>query len=242
MMLCSMTLLFLCSLTILTLQFSLLSRKNLADELKAVEQLMKKEKLQYQFSRENIDSINRKCHDMRHQIRVIGNQAQIDPDAIHEMTEAINIYDALYKTGSQALDTILAEKALYCQDYHISIICMTDGKKLDFMRDTDIYSLFGNMLENAIHAVIELPEEERDIYLSVVSKGELLSIHSHNPYTGIITVCDGLPVTKNSDTMNHGIGTRSIQLIAEKYNGTVSFEAKDGIFNVNILLPIQPLI
>ena len=116
---------------------------------------------------------------------------------------------------------------------------MTDGKKLDFMRDTDIYSLIGNILENAIHAVMEVPEDERDIFLSVVSKGELLSIHSHNPYAGIVKMHDGLPVTKNADTTNHGIGTRSIQLIVEKYNGTVSFETKDGFFNVNILLLID---
>ena len=239
MMLCTMFLLFLSSLTILALQFSLLSRKNLADELAVVEQLMKKERSQYQFSKETIDSINRKCHDIRHQIRMIGSQAHINPDAIHEMTHAINIYDSLYKTGNQALDTILTEKALYCQDYKISINCMTDGKKLDFMRDTDIYSLFGNILENAIHAVMEVPEDERDIFLSVLSKGELLSIHSHNPYAGIVKMHDGLPVTKNADTTNHGIGTRSIQLIVEKYNGTVSFETKDGFFNVNILLLID---
>ena len=239
MMLCSMVLLFLSSLSILALQFSLLSRKNLADELAIVEQLMKKERSQYHFNKETIDSINRKCHDMRHQIRAIGSQAHINPDAIHEMTHAISIYDSLYKTGNQALDTILTEKALYCQDYKISINCMPDGKKLGFMRDTDIYSLFGNMLENAIHAVMEVPEDERDIYLSVVSKGELLSIHSHNPYAGIVKMRDGLPVTKNADTANHGIGTRSIQLIVEKYNGMVSFETKDGLFNVNILLPIE---
>ena len=238
-MICSMILLFLCSFLILILQFSLLSRKTLADELAVVDQLMKKEKAQYAFSRETIDSINRKCHDMRHQIRMIGSQEHIDPEAIHEMTDAINIYDGLYKTGNQALDTILAEKALYCQDNKISINCMADGKKLGFMRDTDIYSLFGNMIENALLAVAEVSEESRDIYLSVISKGELLSIHSHNPYSGIVRMREGLPVTKNTDTANHGLGTKSIQFIVEKYNGTVSFEAKDGIFYVDILFPIE---
>ena len=239
MMICSMILLFLCALVILILQFSLLSRKNLSDELEIVNRLMEKEQSQYRFSKETIDSINRKCHDMRHQIRTIGSQENIDPEAIREITRTINIYDSLYKTGNTALDTILTEKALYCQDYNISINCMADGQKLSFMSETDIYSLFGNMLENAIHAVMELPKEDRDIYLSVVSRGELLSVHSRNPFTGSVRMRDRLPVTRNIDTSNHGIGTKSIQFITEKYGGTWSFETKDGFFYVDLLFPLE---
>lgn len=239
MMICSMILLFLCALVILVLQFSLLSRKNLSDELEIVNRLLEKEQTQYQFSKETIDSINRKCHDMRHQIRTIGSQENINPEAIQEITKTINIYDSLYKTGNTALDTILTEKALYCQDYNISINCMADGKKLSFMSETDIYSLFGNMLENAIHAVMDVPKEGRDIYLSVVNKGELLSVHSRNPFTGIVRMRDGLPITKNTDIANHGFGAKSIQLITEKYGGTWSFEAKDGIFYVDLLFPLE---
>lgn len=204
-----------------------------------VEQLMKKEEAQYRFSKETIDSINLKCHDMRHQIREIGAQAHMNPEAMHEITDTIRIYDSFYKTGNPALDTILAEKILLCQNKSISITCMADGRKLSFMSDPDIYSLFGNMIENAMNAVLELPEDNRDIHLSIMSKGELLSIHCENPCHGEIVFNDGLPVTKNSDTFNHGIGVRSIQLTVAKYNGNVHFEAKDNVFYVDILFSLE---
>ena len=233
---CSMVPLLISALTTLALQFTLLSRKSFSDELMVVEQLRKKEEEQYRLSRDMIDSINLKCHDMRHQIREIGTQAHMTPEAMHEITDTIQIYDSMYKTGNQALDTILNEKILLCQSKSIAINCMADGDKLSFMSDSDIYSLFGNMIENAINAVLELPEDAREIYLSVIGKGELLSIHCENPCNGDILFNDGLPVTKNSDTFNHGIGVRSIQLTVAKYGGTVNFEARDGVFYVDILL------
>ncbi|MBR1812228.1 MAG: sensor histidine kinase [Lachnospiraceae bacterium] len=235
---CTMLPLLICAVLSLTLQFTLLTRNTLTNELIVARQLIRKVETNYQFSKETIDSINQKCHDMRHQIRTIGSQANMSPEAIREMTESIDIYEQLYITGNQALDTILTEKALYCQRNNITITCMADGKAIHFMSDTDIYSLFGNILENSIHAVSGLPEEDRDILLTVSCKGNLISIHSQNAYSGIVEMQDGLPVTTSDDALNHGIGTRSIQMITSRYDGCVSFEPGDGIFYVDILIPV----
>ena len=67
---------------------------------------------QYEISKQTIDLINVKCHDMKHQIRAISRQAAIDPAALEEMESVISIYGTIVKTGSQALDIILAEKNL----------------------------------------------------------------------------------------------------------------------------------
>ena len=232
-------LLMICSFCLLTLQFTLLLKKNLEDELEIQQQLLRKERSQYQLSRETIDTINRKCHDMRHQIHTIGRSARIDPTALKEMEGAIQIYDSLYQTGNKALDIILAEKILLCQNNSIEIHCMADGEKIGFMSDTDIYSLFGNLLDNAIHAVQPLDPELRTISLSVVCHGDMISINSHNRHSGEITFEEGIPVTASTDTMNRGFGVKSIVMIVDKYGGTVSFQAKDGMFNLNILFPLN---
>lgn len=228
-----------CSIAFLVIQFSLLNNRSLEYELDVLQQLRQKEQIQYRFSKEIIDTVNRKCHDMRHQIHTIGRSAKIDPTALEEMEGTIRIYDALYQTGNKALDIILAEKILLCQDNNIEIHCMADGEKLGFMSDTDIYSLFGNLLDNAIHAIQPLEPELRTIGLSVVCHGTLLSINSHNRYSGEVIFEDGVPVTASTDIMNRGFGVKSITMIVEKYGGTVSFQAKDGIFNLNILFPLD---
>lgn len=228
-----------CSISVLVIQFSLLLSKSLEDELAVVNQMWRQEQRQYQISKETIDLINMKCHDMKHQIHNISKQAAIDPAALREMEETISIYDSIVKTGNQALDIILAEKSLYCQKNGIFISYMADGEKLSFMSGSDIYSLFGNMLDNAIQTVIQLEQDKRVIGVTIRAEGELLSINSHNYYSGDVRMEHGLPVTSKEDKNYHGFGVKSMVMIVEKYGGTISFDARDQIFNLNILLPLS---
>jgi len=229
-----------CLTAALIIQFSLLVQRNLEDELKIINQMWRKDYDQYQIASETIEQINYKCHDMRHQIRTIGQSANVTPEALKEMEKAISIYDSMFQTGCRVLDIILTEKSLYCQKNNIVIKCIADGSALCFIRDADIYSLFGNLLDNAIHAVQELEEEQRIISLTVKLCGELLSINSYNCYTGEMMMRDGLPVT-SGDPKYHGFGAKSMVAIVNKYGGTVSFQAKDGIFNLNMLFSLSDI-
>lgn len=233
-------LLILCSVFVLVVLFALLVQRNLEDELKIINQLRRKDQDQYQIASETIDQINRKCHDMRHQIRTIGRSARVTPEALDEMEQTIDIYDSMVRTGCRALDIILTEKSLYCQKNNIVIRCIADGRGLNFLQDVDIYSLFGNLLDNAIHAVQGLEEDRRVVNLTVKVCGELLSVNSYNCYAGEMEMRDGLPVTRG-DPQFHGFGTKSMVAIVNKYGGTVSFQAKDGVFNLNMLFSLSDI-
>ena len=231
-------LLGICSVTVLTIQFSFLTQHDLTTELNIIKQMWHKDQEQFRISGETIDLINQKCHDMRFQIRSIGKNANVEPEALRTIEKSIGIYDSLYKTGCRALDIILTEKSLLCQASGIIISCIADTENLNFLSDSDIYSLFGNLLENAMHAVSGLDINMRTIDLTIRQHGDLLSINSHNNYAGELLIVDGLPVTNNKDTDYHGYGVKSISAIVKKYGGTVSFQAKNGVFNVNILFPL----
>ena len=202
--------------------------------------MWRQEQKQYEISKQTIDLINVKCHDMKHQIRAISRQTSIDPAALEEMESVISIYGTIVKTGNQALDIILAEKNLYCQKNGVTISCIADGAKLNFMADSDIYSLFGNLLDNAIRSVVALEPDKRVISFSVRAEHALLSINSHNYYGGEIHMERGLPVSDQAKTGYHGFGVKSMVLIVEKYGGTISFHAKNQVFNLNILFPLDP--
>lgn len=237
-LLCDSILLLISSIAILAIQFTALLQRSLQNELAIIQQMLHKEQEQYQISRETIDLINLKCHDMRHQIRTIGQRANVTPDALREMEEHINIYDSLYDTGSKALDIILTEKSMYCQKNGIEISCIADGAGIGFMNDTDIYSLFGNLLDNAVRAVQALEEDKRVIDLSIRRYGDLVSINSYNCFSGEILIKNGVPQTKG-DPDYHGFGTKSMIAIVDKYGGTISFQTQDNIFNLNMLLPVN---
>lgn len=224
------------AVAMIVLLINMVQRKSLEEELLIVQQLHNREKQQYQISKDVIDMINIKCHDMRHQIRHIGTT--VDPAVIQDMEQTINFYDMFIKTGNETLDTIMAEKGLVCQHNGITINCIADGGALSFMQEVDIYSLFGNLMDNAITAVMDLEPDKRAIGLTVRAQGALLSINSHNYYEGTLRMVDGIPQTSKADKNNHGFGLKSISMIVERYGGTVSYTLKNQVFNVNALIPI----
>ncbi len=239
-MICEGILLAICSSAVLSVQISLLVQQELIHELQIIKQMWRRDQEQYRISSETIDLINRKCHDIRFQIRSIGHDANVVPSALEDMEQTIEIYDAMYQTDCRALDIILTEKSLLCQANGITLSCVADASKLCYISDPDIYSLFGNILDNAINAVNQLDDDDsRIVSLTIRQYGEMLSINSHNFYKGKIVMQNGLPQTSDGNHNDHGFGVKSIAAIVRKYGGSVSFQANMNVFNLNILFPLD---
>lgn len=227
----------LCCIFLLYIQFSLIKTGALKSELDVTQYLLREKERQYNISKDNIELINLKCHDLRHQIRSISAQKGLTDDAVKEIEKSISIYDAAVRTENEVLDTILTEKSLKCNRDGISLTCVVDGHALDFMAAADIYSLFGNALENAMEAVMRLDEKYRNIDVVVHRVGNMVSVNVTNPYGGEVELdSEGFPVTSKEDKNFHGIGIRSIRNIAEKYGGITSVSMDDNKFVLNVLL------
>lgn len=227
----------LCCGFLLYIQFSLVETGELKNELDVTQYLLREKERQYNISKDNIELINLKCHDLRHQIRSISQQKGLPDETVKEIESSISIYDAAVRTDNEVLDTILTEKSLRCAHDGISLTCVVDGHALEFMAAADVYSLFGNALENAIEAVMRLDEQKRNISVVVHKVGEMVSVNVTNPYDGEVTLdSDGFPVTIKEDRNFHGIGIRSMRNIAEKYGGICSVTAENNKFVLNVLL------
>lgn len=222
-----------CCILVLLLLFELPKRFGAEKELAVERQIRYREKQQYFTAKENIDLINLKCHDLKHQIRRIAGGKKSD-DVIDEIENVISVYDAAYKTGSDALDVILTEKSLLCRKLSVKLSCIADGSCLDFMKDTDIYALFGNMLDNAIEAVCKFEEDKRVIGISVSSHNAFVIINIRNNYNGKIAFDRDLPVTGKKDRDYHGYGMKSIKYVVKKYGGEMTINTDNRIFNLNI--------
>lgn len=101
--------------------------------------------------------------------------------------------------------------------------------------DTELCSLLSNGLENALHAVADLPADRKQISLYCGVRQNKLLIEIRNPCAGPIAMRDGLPV---SDREGHGYGCRSIQAIAQRNGGLCVFSARQGQFLLQIMLPV----
>ncbi|MGM9593006.1 MAG: ATP-binding protein [Candidatus Onthomonas sp.] len=196
---------------------------------------------QYELSRENIDLINRKCHDLKHQIaalRFVDGREEREA-SLREIENSVMIYDSVAKTGNEVLDTVLTEKSLLCERNGISWTCMADGHLLDFISPVDLYTLFGNALDNAIEGSLEVPDrEQRNVAVTVQSRHGAAFIQVENYFAHPIQLEHGMPRTTKPDAENHGFGVSSIRSVAQRYGGTMDISAEDGIFLLSVLIPI----
>lgn len=214
--------------------FETSTRQELRKNLDVISQMKYNEEKQYELSKENIALINQKCHDLKYFIRNYGNNQTLNPQVIEDISQSIEIFDSNIKTGNNALDIIFTEKSLLCYKNNIRFTCIADGKLLSFMDDVDAYSLFGNLVDNAIEALKD-EAQKRVISLIIKGQGDFVSISIQNFFSKQLRFENGLPITTKKDKNYHGYGMQSIKMICEKYNGTLSINTNDNIFSVNIL-------
>ena len=204
------------------------------------QQLLHNERKRYALEKETVEAINVKCHDIRHQIAALGQNDTAYQRELWKIGELIDIYDCGLKTENTALDLILSNKSLTCSGKGITLTCVADGRKLDFMAESDLYALFGNILDNAIEAVEQVSDGEmRLITLTVQARQGFLFINAENYYSGELCFEHGLPQTTKADKQYHGFGMRSIQLLTEKYGGDLQVRAEGGIYTLSIMLPVK---
>lgn len=223
-------------LFLLALQCEFAKKENEQKNNAVLKQMIHKQKEQMEISKENIELINIKCHDIKNQIAMLGSR--IPKDEVEELERAVEIYDTAQKTGNEALDILLMEKQMQCQNRGIRLDCVIRGESLSFMRQSDVYALFGNAIDNAMEAADKLTDEKRkNIRVKVREDKGMLVIHFENDYEGTLDFREGLPKTTKRDKRYHGFGMKSIRMITEKYKGYMSVKASDGLFTLNIILP-----
>ncbi len=228
----------LCSAFILCLQSGMLQQVGYQQELEVVNELWKQDRRQYELSRESIDLINVKCHDLRFIIQTLRKGNGVPDDELAEIENAISTYDGKANTGCEPLDTILTENSLYCQKNGITLTCMTDASKLSFISSTDLYSLVGNILSNAVEATVKIPDvEKRIINFQVKQVGNLILVAAQNYFVGSLDVQDGVLISHKEDRQNHGYGMKSIRMLVKKYNGGIDIQVHDNVFYLQIYFP-----
>ena len=227
-------------LLILFLQRDRWRELSMQKEMEAVNAILRRQYEQYNLSKENIEIINRKYHDLKHQIAVVRAERNSDKreQYLQEMENDIKMYEAQNKTGNNVLDTILTGKHLYCVQHEINFTCVADGMLLDFMNLMDICTIFGNALDNAIECVEKIGDKsKRLIRTAVYSQSKFLIIRFEN-YTELeLTTKDSLPITTKKDRQYHGYGLKSIRSTVEKYGGSMTVNVKDTWFILRLLIP-----
>lgn len=212
-----------------------------AQDLKAMEAILQNQSQQYLMKKENAEAILQSCHDLKNQLYALRTSPGSGTEAyLEQLQKTIDRYDSLYQTGNEALDVILSEKGLRCREKEIDLVCVVQGELLGFMDPTDVCTIFGNALDNAIEALEEITDRERRIIqVKAAQENGFLVIRFENPYDHPLNRTEaGLDTTK-TDRWGHGYGLKGIRYMTEKYDGHMVIDTEEGKFVLTLLLPRQ---
>lgn len=219
-------------LTVLAARTGMLGRRRLETELRISDELLRTEKKRYEEMRDSIEIINMRCHDLKQQLSSLQNK--LTEQETTALREAIEIYDANIHTGSEIVDTVLYQKQLIAKKNAIILDWMCDGAAVTFMEPSRLYALLSNALENAIEAVMPLPDAKRVINLYILRSGNEVVIETVNYYDPGRAVTNG---TSKDGKGQHGFGMKSMRFISEAYGGSVDWAAQGEMFRLTIRIP-----
>ncbi len=177
-------------------------------------------------------------HDMRHRLQTVSS-----------LLENGNTAEALAYVRQSISQLHTKEPALFCKDVILNATLASyfgQAKEAGIVLETRLsipemlpvhsgeFSIaIANALENAVKACRSLPAGQRKIIFKCIHKPRLM-LEISNPYSGPVAFSeDGLPLSKEE---GHGVGARSIMAFCKKYDAFCSFTAKDGWFQLKILL------
>lgn len=217
-----------------------LSESHMKSELDAIQNILHAQYTQYRQSKESIEIINHKYHDLKHQINILRSESNPEKKEAYldELENGIKDYESMFKTGNGVLDTLLTNASLKCSRHDITFTCVADGSLLNDLYVMDICTILGKALDNAIeYEVLIEDKEKRLIHVTVSKMNEFVLIRVENYLQDKITFAGDLPKSTKGNPAYHGFGMKSIKYSVEKYKGTMTISADDNWFVINILIP-----
>lgn len=202
------------------------------------------QKKEYMAIQDKINAIQIYRHDFRHHV-----------NALNALLDENNLVEAKKYLGklSDRLTRTIIEK--YCENYVVNIILssyITRAREGNIevsceanipsdlnIEDLELGTIFSNAIENAITACSQIADHtNRKISIICREHFAQLNIQISTTFAGKVVFDGDYPVNDQED---HGIGTRSIAAIAEKYDGIFSFAVEEGLFVTTVILNVSRL-
>lgn len=176
-------------------------------------------------------------HDYRHHIQAMkvhashGELAEI-AKYLDMLDDDLTNVETVIKTGNRMADAILNSKLSLAAEKKILVKAEAKIPVSLTVSAVDLCIIIGNLLDNAMDACMELPQEERLIRIYIEMKGNYLYL--------ALTNTAGGKKKKNFRTgkgEGHGFGLGRIDAVVKKYGGYVTRASEDGAFSTEVLLP-----
>ena len=144
-------------------------------------------------------------------------------------------------TGDNALDYLISSKLSLAEQEHIETKVNIEYPHNTNIRSVDLTTILGNLLDNALEAAESASDELRFLNLTIRRINAMLIIKVENGYGNAPTENGVELETTKEDKAAHGWGLKSVQTAADRYDGTITTDYKDGVFRSVVTLSFQPV-
>lgn len=134
--------------------------------------------------------------------------------------------------GNRILNSIFVVCDQKSKEYGVALSIEAEANiNISFVRDIDMISLFGNILDNAIEAAAKCEEGKRKVQVRLfMGSRYILYFEVKNTWNGMLKREDQRLLSTKKDTRNHGLGVEIIRELANKYGGDFEMTEKEEWF------------
>lgn len=183
----------------------------------------------------------RTIHDAKRHVRALESLIQSDHLAEAQqykesLFQKLNELQPSIQCDNPLLSAILNHVFLKAEQRHIALKMDLQGEEqLSMLAGVDLTTIVSNLLDNAVDAVLELPEEQRYIHFAVAFQMGEIMIHVENPTKNDLKREGNAVVSTKEGHL--GLGLKNVEMVVKKYKGDFKIHVKDGNFVVAITIP-----
>lgn len=195
---------------------------------------------QYILLQESYKEKQKQIHDaIHHDVLLIGYLREGDTEkALRYLENKLELSRATQKnhyTGIEVIDLMLDYKINEAKRYGIRVRLDADVYFCP-IEDTEMCILLGNLLDNAMEAVRQLPVEERKIKIFMRTPNDMFILEMKNSYKGKRRKAEGHYRTTKANKESHGLGLESVTQIVKKSGGNVNIDDSGNKFVIGITI------
>ena len=195
----------------------------------------------YQAKSMATTELQKREHDSKKQLLIISQLLRENKyQELETYLESVIVHTSpsvkVVEAGNAVVSAILTVMVAQCRENDIVFKPILKYKTLR-IEDFDLSTILGNVLENAFEASLRVDNtNKRSIKLSIQEEKNIILIRCENYYEGMLDGDGASLRSSKADKGKHGLGLGNIQDATEKYNGKVSVETREQIFEIQIVL------
>ncbi len=188
-----------------------------------------------------------RIHDIKYYLKQVGiylneNRVEEIKDVLDELQVGIHQEEKNVICANRFLNSLLVDFMGEAEKNNIDAdVFVEAGFKIEYMKEIDITSLLGNLLDNALEATKKCESGKVKVDLYMQNQGDFAVFLIENNYNGQIIQNGNQLLTTKKEEWGHGIGLKNVKRIVELYNGYMKQDYDTSTYTTTVIIPVSTI-